>query len=71
MNELKDIPAFLWPTMLYPLDLCFRESGENAENKSGRREGVPNEEDSPRRVACRADHTAGGYADPQAPYGVN
>ncbi len=39
MNELKDIPVFLWPTMFYPLDLCFRESGENAERKTGRKEG--------------------------------
>ena len=39
MNELKDIPVFLWPTMFYPLDLCFRESGENVERKTGRKEG--------------------------------
>ena len=39
MNELKDIPVFLWPTIFYPLDFCFRESGENAERKPGRKEG--------------------------------
>lgn len=38
MNELKDIPVFLWPAMLYPLSFCFRESGGNTENKSDRKE---------------------------------
>lgn len=39
MNELMDIPVFLWPAMLYPLSFCFQESGESTESKSGRKEG--------------------------------